>query len=263
MTTRFISLLLLAGAAELVIVTWLFLISKKMNNAGLIDTYWGASIASLAFLYAWATLGNHPRDLLGLAMVGLWSLRLGLHIHRRGRGHGEDARYTKLKEQWGARWPVRMYGFYLMQGVAALLFSIPFLAASLHPEPEIQPLEWFAAGLWLIAVLGEATADHQLERFKANPGNKKSPCKAGLWRFSRHPNYFFEWLTWCSFALFAFSAPYGFLALICPVAMYHVLVNVTGIPKAEEQSLRSRGDAYRQYQKETNAFFPWFPKKAA
>ena len=115
--------------------------------------------------------------------------------------------------------------------------------------------------LWFVAVAGEALADAQLAAFKRNPANRGGVCAVGLWRYSRHPNYFFECLIWVSYALFAFGSPGGWLALIGPAAILYLLLRVTGIPLTEEQSLRSRGEAYRRYQETTSAFLPWFPKK--
>jgi len=116
--------------------------------------------------------------------------------------------------------------------------------------------------LWLIAISGEALADAQLAAFKRHAANRGRVCDAGLWRYSRHPNYFFEWLIWMAYAVFAFPSPYGYLALIIPAVMLFFLFKVTGIPATEEQSLRSRGDKYREYQRTTSRFVPWFPKGA-
>lgn len=117
--------------------------------------------------------------------------------------------------------------------------------------------------IWVVAFAGEVTADRQLLAFKTNPQNKGKTCQAGWWRYSRHPNYFFEWLIWVSYALFASSSPWGWLAWLCPATLLYLLFKVTGIPATEAQALRSRGEAYRRYQQTTSAFVPWFPKQAA
>ena len=115
--------------------------------------------------------------------------------------------------------------------------------------------------LWVVAWLGEAVADAQLAKFKADPASKGRTCRVGLWRYSRHPNYFFEWLTWVAFAWFATSSPNGWIGWISPALILYFLLRVTGIPATEEQALRSRGENYRRYQETTSAFLPWFPKK--
>ena len=136
-----------------------------------------------------------------------------------------------------------------------------FLVACLNPAPALRPLECAGAVLWLVAISGEALADAQLAAFKRNPAHRGQVCDRGLWRVSRHPNYFFEWLIWVAFFVLALASPWGWIAVICPASILYLLLRVTGIPMTEEQSLRSKGDAYRRYQQTTSAFFPWFPRK--
>jgi steroid 5-alpha reductase family enzyme len=124
-------------------------------------------------------------------------------------------------------------------------------------------LEWAGAALWLFALLGESAADLQLARFKADPSTRGRVCDVGLWRLSRHPNYFFEWLVWCAYFLFALPSPWGWTTVSCPLLMLYFLFRVTGIPATEEQALRSRGEAYRRYQRTTSAFVPWVRRSAA
>jgi steroid 5-alpha reductase family enzyme len=138
--------------------------------------------------------------------------------------------------------------------------STPFLLAALNPRPRLSPFEYAGAALWLVAWMGEIAADWQLHRFKANPANRGVTCRAGLWRYSRHPNYFFEWLIWVAFAVFAMGSPYGYVSLFAPLLMLYFLFRVTGIPATEAQALRSKGDDYRRYQTSTSAFVPWFPR---
>jgi steroid 5-alpha reductase family enzyme len=196
-----------------------------------------------------------------MAMATLWSLRLGLHLARRVLGHldKEDARYGQLRRDWAVGFEFKMFGFFQLQALLLVLLATPFLLAAANPAPSFHPLEAVAVGLWLIAVFGEALADAQLAEFKRDPANRGRVCDAGLWRWSRHPNYFFEWLVWVAFALFALPSPGGWLALGCPALMLHFLLRVTGIRYTEEQLLRSKGDAYRAYQQRTSAFVPWPP----
>jgi steroid 5-alpha reductase family enzyme len=135
------------------------------------------------------------------------------------------------------------------------------LLACLNPEPGLGAAEWSGVALWIVALCGEYLADRQLARFKADPANKGRTCQDGLWRYSRHPNYFFEWLVWCAYFLFALGSPHGIWTIYCPLLMLHFLVNVTGVKLTEEHSLRSRGDEYRRYQQTTSAFVPWFRKE--
>jgi len=130
----------------------------------------------------------------------------------------------------------------------------------MNASPRISPFEWVGFILWAISVNGERVADSQLSNFKKNPANKGKVCSEGLWNYSRHPNYFFQWLMWMSYFIFALGSPYGYLAIISPAIILYLLLKVTGIPLTEEQSIRSKGDAFREYQKTTSAFIPWFKK---
>jgi steroid 5-alpha reductase family enzyme len=129
-----------------------------------------------------------------------------------------------------------------------------------HNREEMIWIEWTALGLWLIGIAGESVADYQLKQFKADPANKGKTCDAGLWNYSRHPNYFFEWLIWVSYFVFALGSPFGWVSLIAPLLMIYFLLKVTGIPATEEQALKTKGEAYRRYQQTTSAFIPWFKK---
>ena len=132
-----------------------------------------------------------------------------------------------------------------------------------HEEPR-APLglpEKIGAGIWLVSILCEAIADLQLSAFKKNPENKGKTCREGLWKYSRHPNYFFEWMMWIGYAVFALGSPWGWLGLLSPALVLYFLFGSTGIPATEAQALRTRGNAYREYQRATSSFVPWFPKK--
>ncbi|MCA1733965.1 MAG: DUF1295 domain-containing protein [Acidobacteria bacterium] len=228
------------------------------------DIAWSGLFAGLALLYAVLGGGDPMRRAIAASLMIVWSVRLATHLWRRVVGHieVEDRRYAKLRESWGASADRKMLGFFLFQGVTTAVLSVPILIATLNPAPSLHAVEIAAIALWFVAVSGETLADRQLSRFKANPANAGKVCSEGLWRYSRHPNYFFEWLVWCSFSLFALGSPYGWLGLGSPLIMLWFLYKVTGIPATEEQSIRSRGEAYRQYQRTTSPFFPWFPRKS-
>jgi steroid 5-alpha reductase family enzyme len=247
--------------AAMMVMTWI--ISLRMQNAGIVDIAWSAFFSLLVVSYAVFGEGFTPRKVLITMMVCLWSLRLTFHLYRRIMGHhpAEDARYAELRKSWGPHPDYRFLAYFELHGAINLLLSIPFALICLNTTPELSPLELVAAGLWFVATLGEAKSDQQLDRFKNDLQNRGKTCTIGLWKYSRHPNYFFEWLIWCSFFLFALASPWGWVTVYCPVLMFLLLTRVTGIPMVEEQSLKSRGEEYRAYQKRTNAFFLWFPKK--
>jgi steroid 5-alpha reductase family enzyme len=173
----------------------------------------------------------------------------------------EDGRYRAMRTRWAANFMVEMFKFFQLQAVSVVFLGAAFLAVSLNPAPALHPFELAGAALWLLALSGEALADAQLAAFKRHPANRGRVCDAGLWRYSRHPNYFFEWLVWVAFFVFALGSPWGWIGIIGPASILYLLLRVTGIPMNEEQNLRSRGDAYRRYQQTTSAFVPWFPKQ--
>lgn len=241
-----------------------YLLSRRLDNYGIVDVAWSYAFTVAAFIYGFAGSGAFPRRVVLTAMISLWSLRLGTHLYVRVMGHHpvEDGRYQQLRRDWQQNFAAKMFRFFQMQAVSVVALSVPFLLVMSNPAPTFHWLEFAGLALWLIALTGEATADAQLNRFKRQPENRGKVCTAGLWRFSRHPNYFFEWLIWVSYAVIALAAPWGWLGLLSPAIILYLLLRVTGIPLTEEQSVRSKGDAYREYQRTTSAFVPWFPRKA-
>ena len=270
-------LLILAGLAFVGVEMGLtFLLARRLNNFGIVDIVWSFGFTPLILLYALASAAGEASSGSGatgiasalaarwplVAMVTLWSLRLGLHLFRRVRAHHpvEDVRYAQLRREWGANTDRRMLGFFLLQGVLQVVLSAPWLISQLHPPQARSGWAgagfWVGLGLWSTGLLGESLADRQLARFRADPARKGQVCQNGLWGCSRHPNYFFEWLIWLGYGVFALTSPWGWIGLIAPALMYHFLVNVTGIPMTEALSVKSKGEAYRRYQQTTNAFFP-------
>jgi steroid 5-alpha reductase family enzyme len=176
-------------------------------------------------------------------------------------GKEEDGRYRKLRRDWGPHAQAGFFLFFQAQALADVVFSIPFLIAMRNAAP--FPSAWDAAGLlvWLAAVGGETLADAQLARFRADPLHRGRTCRVGLWGWSRHPNYFFEWLHWWSYVLLAAGTPWGWLNLFAPALMLFFLFRVTGIPATEARALESRGEDYRDYQRTVSAFLPRPPKR--
>lgn len=253
--------LLLAWAIAAALMSLLWFVQRRTNNAGIVDIGWAAAIAGLAVLYAIASEAPPARRMLVAAMGFLWGARLAIHLHVRNHGKPEDGRYTQLRRDWAPNEQWGLFKFFQFQAAAAVFFSLPFLLPSLNRGTGLSVLEIAGFCLWAIALVGETAADLQLEIFKRKPGSKGRACRDGLWRYSRHPNYFFESLIWIALALFAWPAPAGFVALACPASILFFLFKVTGIPATEAQALRTKGDDYREYQRTTSAFVPWFPKK--
>jgi steroid 5-alpha reductase family enzyme len=240
----------------------LWLIHLPLRNAAIVDAGWAGGLALLGALYEVMGSGWAPRRALIATMAVVWGVRLALYLlFTRVIGQPEEGRYVQLRIQWGKHIALKFLFFFEFQALLSLLLATPFLLAALNARPTFSFLDYAAALLWLVAMTGETIADAQLNAFKSNALNRGKTCSVGLWRHSRHPNYFFEWLIWVAFALFALASPLGYLALFCPLLMLYFLFKVSGIPATEAQALRSRGEEYRRYQETTSAFVPWFPKK--
>jgi len=242
-------------------LTWL--LSHHLDNYSLVDITWSYSLAVLAPMYAFLTSGNTTRRTLALVMACAWSLRLGTYLLVRIKRHHphEDIRYQAMRQKWAGKLGSRFFGFFQAQAVLIVMLSAPFALALRNAAPVISPLEWLGFAIWLIAIIGESIADAQMNRFKSDPANKGNICKVGLWHYSRHPNYFFESLIWWGCWIFACGSPWGWATVYAPLLILFFLLRVTGIPLTEKCAVESKGDAYRNYQKTTSAFIPWFPKK--
>jgi steroid 5-alpha reductase family enzyme len=253
--------LLLAGSATLcMLMLLLWAVHFPIRNAAIVDAGWAGGLALLAGIYAWGGNGFLPRRLLMGGMGAIWGVRLaGYLLFSRVLGHPEEGRYVQLRREWGGNIGLKFLLFFQFQALLCLLLSPPFLLPALNRSPVWSPLEFAGTALWLVAMAGEVLADMQLKAFKSTQANRGKTCRVGLWRYSRHPNYFFEWLIWVAYALFALASPYGFVALFSPALMLYFLLKVTGIPATEAQALRTRGEDYRRYQESTSVFVPWFP----
>jgi steroid 5-alpha reductase family enzyme len=257
-----IQLSVLAWGLVFLLMSLIYGVSRLINNAGIVDIFWAFGFSVLISLYLIYTDGVWLHKILLSSMVYIASARLTLHIIKRfiKEYPKEDPRYTAFKVQWHPHPEWMTFWVFQLQGLLMIWVSLPFLLACQNPFPGIQLTEWIAVLLFGIAFLGETLADWQLQQFKSNSLNTKKTCQSGLWYYSRHPNYFFQWLLWVSFALFSWQAPWGFLGIISPALMLHFLMNVTGIKATEAHAIKSRTD-YAQYQKTTSPFIPWFPKK--
>lgn len=245
-------------AALCVLFAAVYCIARWINNYGIVDIAWSYSFAAAAAAFALLGNGAPVRRAMIAAMVVVWSLRLGTHLLIRvaGKHPLEDPRYQQLRKDWGNRFNLKMAGFFQLQAASVVFLSIPLLVACTNSDPSIGRVEWAASALWAVAITGEALSDAQLSRFRRNTLNTGKVCDAGLWRYSRHPNYFFEWLIWVAYFLFGCASPWGCIGILSPACILYLLLRVTGIPATEEQSVRSKGDAYRRYQEQTSPFVP-------
>ncbi|HEY5626777.1 MAG TPA: DUF1295 domain-containing protein [Nitrospira sp.] len=256
------SMVLIAYLFMVVLMAGLWVLHRIVRNASIADVGFCAGLITVVLWYVTQASGAIERKMLLVLMVCVYAGRLGLYILlNRVIGKQEDARYRWLRGQWGSWEPHAMFGYFQLQAIAIAVFSLPFLVIVQRSEPPFSFWELVGFLIWIAAVSGEAIADRQLALFRADPLNRGHVCREGLWFYSRHPNYFFEWVHWWAYVVMAAGLPLmnWSLTVIAPIGMGWALLKVTGIPLSEQQAIRSRGDEYREYQRTTNAFIPWWP----
>jgi len=257
-----LSLVIYSLIACCVIMALIWIWSYQIKNAGVVDIFWSYNFPVIALILWLFAPGLPLRKNILCGMVVFAGVRLGTHLALRVLKHmrQEEPRYAQIRKEWGKNAEPKMFGFFQMQAISNVLLAVPFFISAMNASAQISPLEYAGVALWLISVLGETIADRQLAAFKKDPANKGKVCDTGLWGYSRHPNYFFEWLMWVSYFVFALASPYGYLAIISPAIILYLLLKVTGIPMTEEQSLRTKGEAFKNYQAKVSVFVPWFKK---
>jgi steroid 5-alpha reductase family enzyme len=252
----------LAGIAITALMLALWAASLLLHDASIVDIFWGVGFVICAWLYfALTPQGYAGRKWLVCILVSAWGLRLALHILRRNWGKGEDYRYRAWRQAAGRRWWwLSLFKVFLLQGALLWVISIPLLAAQSSPTP--AQLTWLdAAGLlaWGVGFTFETLGDWQLQRFKADPANRGKVLQQGLWRTTRHPNYFGDACAWWGTYLLAGSAG-GWWTVYSPLLMTFLLARVSGAAMLE-RSLAQSIPGYREYMQTTSAFIPWKPRK--
>jgi steroid 5-alpha reductase family enzyme len=250
MTALHLEALAAIAASLSILMAGAWLVQQRTGNSGWVDTIW---TFSLGLVGAGGALWP---------VVAIWALRLGLHIAQRTTGITDDPRYAAFANEWGGDSPRKMFIFLQNQGLGSIPLVFAIFVAARFPGEALRAQDYLGALILLVGIAGEALADAQLKRFRTDPVNQGRVCDIGLWRWSRHPNYFFEWFGWLAYPVIALASdyPWGWATLLAPVFMCWILVHVTGIPPLEAQMLRSRGDRYRDYQARTSAFFPLPPQ---
>jgi steroid 5-alpha reductase family enzyme len=270
MTVLYLEALAAIAVSLSILMAIAWAVQQRTGNSGWVDTIWTFAVGLTGAGSAlWPVAGEtpNPRQWLVAALVAIWSLRLGIHIAIRTAAIPDDPRYAAFAKQWGvnsARW---MFVFLQNQGFGSIPLVFAIFVAARFPSAALRAQDYLGVAILFAGIAGEALADAQLKRFRGQEANKGLVCDAGLWRWSRHPNYFFEWFGWLAYPVIAISIdhplqyPWGWATLLVPAFMYWILVYVTGIPPLEQQMLRSRGDRYRAYQSHTSVFFPLPPQK--
>ena len=249
-----------AGQALLLVVvamTALWLISLRLQDVSIVDVFWGAGFAVLAIFFAVTTDGLFARQVLLVSLVVIWGTRLAVHIFRRSLGKPEDPRYAAWRAANGKSfWWKSYFKVFLLQGCLMWLIALPLLVGLASPTPErLTVLDGLGAAVWAIGFLFEAIGDRQLRRFKADPANRGQVLQSGLWRYTRHPNYFGDAVVWWGYFLIAMAVPGGAWTLFSPLLMTFLLMRVSGVTLLEK-GLKESKPGYAEYVARTSAFFP-------
>jgi len=269
MTWPFFAIALILIAASLcLIMAGAWMVQQRTGNSGWVDTIWTFGLGAISGVAALVPMAhaNWPaaRQIVTAFLIVLWSLRLGAHIAQRSVGISDDPRYAELIRQWGVDARRQMFWLLQKQAWATIPLALALFVAGHNPAPGLRWQDAIAVLVLLIAIGGEGLADRQLRQFRSDVRHNGQVCNIGLWRWSRHPNYFFEWLGWLAYPLLAidFNGGYGwgYVALLAPVCMYWLLMYVSGIPPLEKHMLATRGSAFRAYQARTSPFFPVPPQ---
>ncbi|HSB12765.1 MAG TPA: DUF1295 domain-containing protein [Blastocatellia bacterium] len=246
--------------AALMLSVWLLSLVKK--DASIVDIFWGLGFVLIA-LTCYVVADGHPgRKTLVTVLTTVWGVRLALHILWRNKGKGEDFRYRAMRARHGKRFPiVSLVSVFALQAVLMWIISLPLQVAEISRVPaRLTWLDWVGATVWLIGFLFESAGDFQLSRFKSDPNNKGKVMDRGLWRYTRHPNYFGDALLWWGFFLIALSTPAGLWTVISPLVMTGLLMKVSGVALLEKTLVKTKPE-YSDYVRRTSAFFPWFSGK--
>jgi steroid 5-alpha reductase family enzyme len=259
-----LELLLWTAVGAAVLMTVLWLVQVITHDATIVDVGWATGLCLTALFFGlYGETGDFTRRVVFAVLAGGWALRLALYLYLK-RVHGraeEDGRYQRMRKAMGAWANAGFFAFFHAQTLFVVIFAVPFIGPVLNQSAFGA---WDVVGIlvWVVALSGECIADTQLSAFRAKPENAGRTCQEGLWRYSRHPNYFFEWLHWFTYIFLSIGGAYWWLSLAGPVIMFVFLFKVTGIPHTEKQALSHRPD-YAEYQRTTSMFIPWFPRQGA
>lgn len=245
------------------LMTTLWIINLILKDASIVDIFWGAGFVMSAWVAFAITYDSLTfRHWLIAILVTIWGLRLSLHIFMRNAGKGEDFRYVQWRKENGKNWWWRsFFKVFLLQGILMWIVASPLTTAQLSPQPaNLTVLDFFGIILWTLGFFFESIGDYQLTRFRGNPANKGKLLNTGVWRYTRHPNYFGDSAQWWGFYLIALAAG-GWWTIFSPILMTYLLVKVSGVALLEKSLIQNK-PGYKEYAESTNAFIPWFPRKS-
>lgn len=241
-------------------MTVVFCLALKKKDNSIMDIAWGLGYIGVAIFTFFLEEGWTNRHLIVTGLVLIWGMRLAIHIALRNRGKGEDYRYAKWRHDWGSRFVLRSYfQIFMLQGVFLFIIALPIMLVNFSIREDLTVIDFLGIGVWCIGFIFEAVGDYQLKRFKKRPENKGKIITTGLWKYTRHPNYFGEAAMWWGIFLLALSVKNGWIAILSPLLISFLILRVSGVTMLEK---KYAGNAeFEAYAKRTNAFFPWFPKK--
>ncbi len=256
----------LGAMLVIMVAAWAF--GLQRTNGGWTDVFWtwgtGLTLAAAA-LWPFDGATPEPRQWLVAGLMAAWAIRLGLYLTPRVASHPEDARYAAFRDGDPKGYPLKMLFVTLPQAPASALLAVSVVLAAWRPEPALDLRDLLGVGIFLGAIVGETVSDNQMKAFRADAANKGLVMDRGLWAWSRHPNYFFQWLGWMAYPAMALdpARPITWLSLSAPLVMFGLLRYVSGVPPLEAAMLKSRGDRFRAYQQRVGAFFPLPPRALA
>ena len=244
-----------------VAVVALWVVSLLARDASIVDIFWGFGFVLVAWTGYWVAEGAEPRRLLLAVLVTVWGLRLTGYLAWRNLGKGEDYRYVAMRERWGRRFPIVSLGtVFLLQGALMWIVSLPVQAGQVAKTPgSLTWLDFVGIAVWLTGLFFETVGDAQLARFKADASNAGHIMDRGLWRYTRHPNYFGDFMIWWGLYLIALATGEAWWSIVGPIVMSVLLMRVSGVGLLE-RSLKSRRPGYEQYVARTSPFFPKPPR---
>ena len=251
-----------AGPVLAVLFVLLWAVLGREGRSGWADFAWAVAIGLTGSILAGLSEGWASRRIAVAAIALVWASRLAAHLGKRLSHEGEDGRYLSMAESLGTSYRSFMLGFFLLQAFMAWVFSLPFFVLAQASTPAFSNAEIAGLAIWLLSLAGNNLADRQLAAWKSEPNNAGKTCRSGLWAWSRHPNYFFEWLIWCAYPVMAIGTPALPWAIGVAAFMFVMVRFISGVPYTEKQAVRSRGDDYRRYQASVSPFFPLPPKSA-
>ncbi len=246
----------------MIMMTFLWVVSVIVKNVSIVDLFWGLGFVLTAGFYFLKTEGSGPRKVILIALVAIWGFRLSLHLAWRNIGRGEDFRYKQFRKNYGEKryWWISFFQTFLLQGILMWLISAPLLGAQYYGQNRsLGIFEYIGIILWIIGFCFEAGGDIQLAKFKSDPANKGRIMDKGLWRYTRHPNYFGDATIWLGYGFLCLSSG-SYLPVIGSLLMIVLIIKVSGVALLEK-SLKEKKPQYKEYIEKTSAFIPWFPKK--